>query len=133
MMRHEHRRARAGVIVVAPPVLVTATPPQAPEQVTAVLHTHSHPTTPELPLEEVARVAEASGINAIFLAENYLLRVEYGLPPFRALTRVTREEPSVLGGAGTKRFLVLVAATRRQHPRLLIVPGVEVMPHYFWT
>jgi hypothetical protein len=133
MTCYERRRARAGVIVVALAVLVTAAPAQAREQVTAVLHVHSDLTTGDLPLDEVARVAEASGINAIFLAENYLLRVEYGLPPFRALTRVTREEPSVLGGAGTTRFLELVAATRRQHPRLLIVPGVEVMPHYFWT
>src|SRR5262245_29737901 len=133
MMRHEHCRARAGVIVVVFAILVTATPAPAREQVTAVLHVHSDLTTGDLPLEEVVRVAEAGGINAIFLAENYLLRVEYGLPPFRALTRVTREEPSVLGGAGTRRFLELVAATRRQHPRLLIVPGVEVMPHYFWT
>ena len=132
-MRHDGLRAWAGVIGVAVLVLVIATPAPAREQVAAVLHVHSDLTTGDLPLDEVARIAESSGLSAIFLAENYLLRVEYGLPPFRALTRVTKEETSVLGGAGTTQFLERVAATRRNYPRMLIVPGVEVMPHYFWT
>ena len=119
--------------ILAVAVLALATPAHALERVAGVLHVHSDLTTGDLPLEEVARIAEAAGIGAIFLAENYLLRVEYGLPPFRALTRVTREEPSVLGGAGTARFLERVAAVRRLYPRVLIIPGVEVMPHYFWT
>src|SRR5437867_5800995 len=132
-MRHDGLRAWAGVIGVAVLALVIPTPAPAREQVAAVLHVHSDLTTGDLPLDEVARIAESSGLSAIFLAENYLRRGEHGLPPFRALTRVTKEETSVLGGAGTTQFLERVAATRRQHPRLLIVPGVEVMPHYFWT
>src|SRR5262249_11708853 len=107
-------------------------PGDALERVVAVLHVHSDLTTGDLPLEEVARIAEAGGVGAIFLAENYLLRVEYGLPPFRALTRVTHEEPSVLA-RGPARFLQRVEDARRRYPRLLILPGVEVMPHYYWT
>ena len=133
MMHHVRYRAWTALIVLAVAALFVVTPAQARERVAGVLHVHSDLTTGDLPLEEVARIAEASGIGAIFLAENYLLRVEYGLPPFRALTRVTREEPSVLGAGGPTRFLERVAATRRLYPRLIIVPGVEVMPHYFWT
>jgi len=132
-MHHVRYRAWTALIVLAVAALFVVTPAQARERVAGVLHVHSDLTTGDLPLEEVARIAEASGIGAIFLAENYLLRVEYGLPPFRALTRVTREEPSVLGAGGPTRFLERVAATRRLYPRLIIVPGVEVMPHYFWT
>jgi hypothetical protein len=54
------------------------------ERVPAVLHVHSDLTTGSYPLEELARMAERQGIEAVLLAENYLLRVEYGLPPFRA-------------------------------------------------
>src|SRR5262249_29161816 len=108
-------------------------PTSALERVAGVLHVHTDLTTGDLALDELTRVAEAGGIDAIFLAENYLLRVEYGLPPFRALTRVSREEPSVLGNGGPARFLERVAAARRLRPRLLLVPGVEVIPHYFWT
>src|SRR2546428_13463085 len=124
VMRHDGLRAWAGVIGVAVLALVIPTPAPAREQVAAVLHVHSDLTTGDLPLDEVARIAESSGLSAIFLAENYLLRVEYGLPPFRALTRVTKEETSVLGGAGTTQVLDRVAATPRNYPPMLIVPVV---------
>src|SRR5439155_1608752 len=116
VMRHDGLRAWAGVIGVAVLALVIPTPAPAREQVAAVLHVHSDLTTGDLPLDEVARIAESSGLSAIFLAENYLLRVEYGLPPFRALTRVTKEETSVLGGAGTTQFFerAIVVVWRRR-------------------
>jgi len=132
MMLLDRRTARRSLVTLAVALLALASPAPALERVAAVLHVHSDLTTGDLPLEEVARIAEAGGIGAIFLAENYLLRVEYGLPPFRALTRVAHEEPSVLAG-GTARFLQRVADVRRVYPRLLILPGVEVVPHYYWT
>jgi len=133
MTRRNRRGALSVVIVLAAVVSAPITPTSALERVAGVLHVHTDLTTGDLSLDELTRVAEAGGIEAIFLAENYLLRVEYGLPPFRALTRVSREEPSVLGNGGAARFLERVAAARRLRPSLLIVPGVEVMPHYFWT
>ncbi len=98
----------------------------------AVVHVHSDLTTGDFPLEDLAREAERQGIGALLLAENYLLRLEYGLPPFRAATRVVREEPNVVR-AGVERYIARVAAVRQRHPGLVIVPGVEVIPHYYWT
>ena len=102
------------------------------ERLSAVLHVHSDLSTGDLPLERLAAMAERQGIGALLLTENYLLRVEYGLPPFRALTRVAREERAVLG-TGIDRYLARVARARAENPRVLIVPGVEVLPHYFWS
>ena len=62
-----------------------------------VVHVHSDLSTGDFSLEELVALADRQGIGALLLAENYLLRVEYGLPPFRALTRVSREERSVDG------------------------------------
>lgn len=104
----------------------------AAERLPAVLHVHSTLSTGELSLEDVARMAEDAGVAVVFLAENYLLRIEYGLPPFRALTRVAREEPSVTR-LGLHRYLARVADARRRFPGLVIVPGVEVLPQYRWT
>src|SRR5206468_10663004 len=83
-------------------------------------------------LAELAALAEKNGVGAPLLTENYLLRVEYGPPPFRALTRVVREERSILDG-GVGRFLDAVAEARRRNPRVLLIAGVEVVPHYYWT
>lgn len=97
-----------------------------------MVHVHSDLSTGDFPLEDLASTAERQGIGALLLSENYLIRIEYGLPPFRALTRVAYEEPNVLAG-GLERYLARVAAVRRLHPRLLILPGVEVIPHYYWS
>jgi hypothetical protein len=102
------------------------------DRLPAVLHVHSDLSTGDFPLEQLCAMAEKQGIGALLLTENYLLRVEYGLPPFRALTRVVREERSVLG-AGADAYLARVSRARASNPRVLIVPGVEVLPHYFWS
>lgn len=119
------------VAALAAAAAALSSPAAAVERVPAVLHVHSDLTTGDFPLEELVSAAERQGIEALLLAENYLLRIEYGLPPFRALTRVAWEEPSVLAG-GVDRYLARVAQARRLHPRVLILPGVEVLPHYYW-
>jgi hypothetical protein len=98
----------------------------------AVVHVHTDFSTGDLPLDEIVARAERQGIEAIFLAENFLLRVEYGLPPLRSVLRFAREEPSVLA-RGVERYLGRIEEARRRHPRMVLVPGVEVMPHYRWT
>ena len=40
--------------------------------------------------------------------------------------------PSVLD-YGLERYFADVAAAQARHPKVLLVPGVEVVPHYFWT
>src|SRR6185503_11347528 len=102
------------------------------ERLPSVLHLHSDLSTGDFALEQLTAMAEKQGIGALLLTENYLLRVEYGLPPFRALTRAVRDERSVLD-VGIDRYLSRVAQARAANPRVLIVPGVEVLPHYYWT
>lgn len=97
-----------------------------------VLHVHSDLSSGNRTVEELATILRAQGLGGLLLAENYLQRVEYGLEPFRALTRVTHEERSVLG-SGLDRFLARVARTRRANPELLLLPGVEVIPHQYWS
>ena len=112
-------------------LLAVASPAAALERLPAVLHVHSTLSTGTQSLDDLAATAERNGIGALLLSENFLLRVEYGLPPFRALTRLVHEEPSVLGRLDG--YLTRVADVRRRFPRLVIVPGVEVVPHYHWS
>jgi hypothetical protein len=112
---------------------VSAAAAAEPERLPAILHVHSTLSTGDFSLDELAELAEKAGIGALLLSENYLLRIEYGLPPFRALTRVVSEQRSVLGGGGAARFLAKVAQAQQRNPRVLIIPGVEVVPHYYWA
>jgi hypothetical protein len=101
------------------------------ERLPAIVHVHSDLTSGEFPLEELTDMAERQGLGAVLLTENYLNRVEYSLPPFRALTRVTYEARSVHGRLD--EYFTRVAQARAARPRVLVLPGVEVMPHYFWS
>src|SRR5205814_352187 len=104
---------------------------QSYERLPAIVHVHSDLSSGEFSLEELTDMAERRGLGAVLLSENYLSRVEYSLPPFRALTRVREESRSVHGRLA--EYFARVAQARAARPRVLILPGVEVMPHYFWT
>jgi len=112
-------------------VLAATVPAGALERVRGVLHVHSDLTTGDFSLEALVGLADQHGIGVLLLAENHRLRVTYGLPPFRALTRVSRQAPSM--GDAPERYLARVAEVRQRLPHVLLIPGVEVMPHYYWT
>lgn len=98
----------------------------------AAFHVHSRVSTGDLTLDQVAEQAERAGLDAVVLTDNFVLRYEYGLWPLRGVFRRTFSLPSVLD-YGPARFLADVAAAQARHPRVLLVPGVEVVPHYFWS
>lgn len=123
-------RGLAGVAVFI--CLAAAAPATALDTLRGELHMHSDISSGDFSLDGLAELALKQGVDVLMLSENYLVRIEYGLPPFRALTRVVREERSVIS-YGVDRFLARVAATQRRYPRLVILPGVEVIPHYYWT
>lgn len=123
---------RAGLALAVTLAAAAPAPGQPLERLPAVVHVHSDLSTGDFPLEDLAQTAERQGIGALLLTENYLLRIEYGLPPFRALTRAVHEERSVVA-TGLARYLARVAEVRRLYPGLLILPGVEVIPHYHWS
>lgn len=95
-------------------------------------HVHSQVSTGDLTLDQVAEQAEALGLDAVVLTDNFALRYEYGLAPLRGLFKRTFSLRSVLD-YGLDRFLTDVAAAQARHPRVLLIPGVEVVPHYYWT
>ena len=124
--------ARRSLVVLALVLLPLAARAETLRPLPALLHAHSTFSGADLPLDRLVRDARAEGLEAVLLTENYLLHVEYGLWPFRAATRVIREEPSVLS-RGVKAYLAQVSEVRRSFPEMLILPGVEVVPHYYWT
>jgi hypothetical protein len=97
-----------------------------------IVHIHSRASSGLLSLDEIARQAESSGIEAVVLTENFHLEFSYGLPPYPELFRVSRAFPS-LTGPEMADYLKSVELINRRHPKVILIPGVEVVPHYFWT
>jgi hypothetical protein len=133
--RRHHRRFAASALALA--ALLLSVRPAAGlaetyQPVLASLHVHSTVSTGDMTLDQLADRAERQGLDAIILSENFTLRYEYGLFPFRGVLRRSVTLPSVIE-YGIDRFLADVAAVQARHPRLLIIPGVEVVAHYYWT
>jgi len=101
-------------------------------QVVTAVHVHSHVSAEGETFDRLAAEAQASGIDAILFSDNFLLRYEYGLLPLRGVIRWTVEWPSVLT-VGVARYLSDLREAGLRHPDVLLIPGVEVVPHYYWT
>jgi hypothetical protein len=123
----------AGLACLVPSDLPAAEPPPAPAtMMTVAFHVHSDVSTGALSLDQIAERARRMGLDAVVFSENLALRYEYGLFPFRGVVRRTVTLPSVVE-YGVDRYLAAVAAAQARHPGVLLVPGVEVTPHYYWT
>ncbi len=103
-----------------------------PRPLLTAIHVHSTASTGTLSLESMARRAERLGLDAVILSDNFVLRYEYGLRPLETIIKRAITFPSVME-YGLERYLAEAEEVRARHPNLVIVPGVEVAPHYFWS
>lgn len=106
--------------------------PDDRDQLLATIHVHSTASTGELTIEALAQRAEQLGLDVLILTDNFSLRYEYGLWPLRGILKRRVHFPSVLE-YGIERYLNEIAAAQSRHPKLIIMPGVEVAPYYYWT
>ncbi len=125
------RRPLLGLLVCLLPAGAAAAVGEA-VPLTAVFHVHSTWSTGSASLDGLAAAAERAGIQAVVLTENYLARVEYGLLPFRRVFRWREEVPSLAAGT-LPAYLTAVREAQARHPGVLLVPGLEVLPHYHWS
>ncbi len=131
-------RASVGVMLIGAAMWLQAPalagPGEAPgwEPLAVAVHVHSTASTGTLTLDQLAEEAERVGVDAILLSDNFALRYEYGLFPLRGGLKGRIGFPSLLD-AGVEQYLRAVAAAQTRHPRVLLIPGAEVAPHYFWT
>ncbi len=119
-------------LVLLLPLAPTPGGAEPPRQVPAVLHVHSTWSSGDQDLDALIARARAVGVEAIFLTENHLQRFEYGLPPLRNLLRYRVEYPSLLS-RGPEAFLQAVRVANQRQSAVLLVPGTEVIPYYYWT
>lgn len=109
-----------------------AAPAMGQYSLRAAIHVHSTMSTGALNLESLARRAEEQQLDVLILSENFSLRYDYGLPPLEGFLKYNVAFPSVTE-YGVQRFLDEVRIVQHRHPNVIIIPGVEVAPHYYWT
>lgn len=98
----------------------------------AALHVHSTASTGTLSLDALATRAEQLGIDALLLTDNLSLRYEYGLYPLQSYIKISTSFHSLVD-YGLNRYFNDVAEAQARHPHVILIPGLEVAPYYFWS
>ncbi|MFC1454378.1 hypothetical protein ACFLQL_04265 [Verrucomicrobiota bacterium] len=140
----------------------TNTPPARTNAAfSCIMHVHTRMSSGKYQLPELTRIARDQGVDVIFLSDNLVESIEFGFLPLRHIFWAGyQEKPSILT-IGWKRCLAEVQrenerlsrashgqsrATRdkssatmrnawqaRDKPDVLYIPGVEVVPRFFWS
>jgi hypothetical protein len=95
------------------------------------LHIHSRFSNGPYEIFELAAYAHQRKIDVLGITDSFLTRVRYGIAPWRKLLSRTVERDGVLS-RGVDEYLGQFATAQRQFPDVLLLPGLEVAPHYFW-
>lgn len=98
----------------------------------AAVHVHTTFSSGVDSLDAVVQRARAAGLKAVLFSENYALAFEYGIEPLAGLVRVRERFPSLAPG-GLAAYLEAVRQARVRHPDMILLPGLEVVPYYYWT
>jgi hypothetical protein len=102
------------------------------DQVPGIIHLHTRYSTGRYSIEKIARLAEEKGIKIVIITDHPLAEFEYGVPLFRNILKKRVSETSVFN-EGVGRYLNEIAEVNRNHPRVLIIPGFEAAPFYYWS
>lgn len=100
-------------------------------QAPAVIQIASTVSDGKYSLEEIVQTARVNGIKIVILGERDFMRWEYGLWPLRSLIKKTVKSNS-LSAYGIERYFKEIERLQKQNPDMLIIPGVESAPFYYW-
>ncbi len=83
-------------------------------------------------IEQLVLLAKKKGFNVLFINDHDRVAMEYGLPPFRNIIKKKAEENSINMQRADK-FIQAIKEAEKKYPGMIIVPGSETTPFYYWT
>ena len=101
-------------------------------QVAGVIDLRTEHSDGSLSVEALTALAYRRGIDALFLTDHDRLVMEYGLFPLRNILR-WREERNAINRGGASSYLGATAAAAKKFPDVILVPGTESAPYYYWS
>ena len=104
-----------------------------PAPIRTVAHVHSAYSGRKAPdMRLTLEIARQRGIEAVIFTDDAIADFEYGLWPLRRLIKAAVNRTSILR-AGPSLYLEHVASLRKAFPQMIIIPGVEAAPFYYWS
>lgn len=86
----------------------------------------------ELHPEALVNLAKERGFEVVFINDHDRLVMEYGLFPLRNILK-KRVELNSINKEGAEKFLRCIKETAEKFPEMIIIPGSETAPFYYWT
>jgi hypothetical protein len=83
-------------------------------------------------LDQLVTMARARGLEILITSDHDYQAMEYGVPPFRNLIRKRETRESVIA-IGPKKFLDNIARVNAGQKEVLVIPGVQSSPFYYWS
>jgi hypothetical protein len=100
-------------------------------QLPAAIHVSTDISDGKLSLEEIAAIARNNGIAVLIPTDRDSMAWEYGIAPLRNILKKRVTEKSVFS-YGVKRYFQRIEALKRSYPGLIVIPGLESAPYYYW-
>ncbi len=85
-----------------------------------------------LSIENLAELAQHRGIHGLVIADHERVSLEYGFPPVEHLLKKKESGPSILENSAST-YLAEIRQVNKEFPKVLVIPGVESAPFYYWT
>ncbi len=82
-------------------------------------------------LDEIVDAAHEAGLSALIVTDRDIMRWEYGPWPFRRLIKGAVEKPSI-STYGIHNYLQDIRFLSKKYPDLILIPGTETAPFYYW-
>ncbi len=83
-------------------------------------------------IETIASKAERNGMEFVVFSDQFLVKGEYGLLPFRNLLCKSMARKSITT-YGIEEYLDRIESAGKKYPGLTLIPGADIAPHYYWT
>ena len=100
-------------------------------QAPAIIHMRSTISDGKYSIPEIIRIAKQNNIKIVVITDRDLMRWEYGLWPLRNIIKMVINDNSVFK-YGIGRYLNELENMQKENPDLLLIPGVESAPFYYW-
>lgn len=80
---------------------------------------------------EVAMKAEGADLGYVVFSDQFIVKAEYGIFPFRHSLKIVNNRPSIIS-YGIENYLDGINSADREFPDVILIPGADIAPHYYW-
>lgn len=101
-------------------------------QIAGLIDLRTHYSDGDLGPESLAELAKSRGFDLLFINDHDRLAMEYGLFPLRNILK-KRVELNSINKGGPENYLNGIRKVQEKHPDMIIIPGSETAPFYYWT